>query len=97
VHRGASLIDWLRGIYLSSLVFIEDGNQDIVKGLINFKKRRLVSKVIAEIQQYQIGKKYSLVKIDSVTEFITNLPEENDEELYKLSLLREPRKPKPGG
>jgi son of sevenless-like protein len=43
------------GVYLTDLTFIEDGNKDYVtdEGLINFDKRRKISTVIREIQQYQ--------------------------------------------
>ena len=49
--------------------------------------------MIGEIQNYQVGKKYNLVPVDSIKEFLSNLPEENDTDLYNLSLVREPRKP----
>jgi len=57
---------YLRGVYLTDLTFIEDGNPDLVKhkssksgtqtsdlDLINFKKRDLVYKVIQEVLVYQ--------------------------------------------
>jgi len=100
-----------RGIYLTNLTFTEDGNPDLLNGLINFKKRKLVSRVpkpgpfpighhhqlttfaqiIVEIQKFQVGKKYNFSKVDSIVDFLDSLPEEEDEELYSLSLLREPR------
>jgi len=80
------------GYYLSALTFIEEGNPQRLHGLINFKKCRLISKVIVGLLQYQVGKRYNLVPIDSVKELITNLaPTETDDELYEISLLREPR------
>jgi len=44
-----------------------------------------------EIQKYQEGKKYNFVKVDSIVDFLESLPDEEDDELYALSLLREPR------
>jgi len=41
------------GVYLTDLVFIEEGNKDTVNGLINFDKSRKIAFVIREIQQYQ--------------------------------------------
>lgn len=43
------------GMYLTDLIYIEEGNKDFVPGtsLINFHKRRLMAHVITEIQQYQ--------------------------------------------
>lgn len=85
------------GHYLSALTFIEEGNQTrLPNGLINFKKCSLVSKVIVGLLQYQIGKRYNLVPVDIIKEFVNNLtPGENDDELYELSLKREPRQPQP--
>jgi hypothetical protein len=42
-------------MYLSELVFIEDGNATFVSNpqLINFKKFSLIAKVISEVQQFQ--------------------------------------------
>ena len=41
------------GIYLTDLVFIEEGNGDTFNGLINFTKRKLVASVIRDFTQYQ--------------------------------------------
>jgi hypothetical protein len=80
------------GLYLSALTFIEEGNAGRLHGLINFKKCRLMSKVIVNLLQYQIGKRYNLVVVDSIRDIIMNLgPAETDDELYELSLIREPR------
>lgn len=43
-----------RGVYLTDLTFIEDGNPDYVNELINFTKRSLIYTVISKIQQYQV-------------------------------------------
>lgn len=82
------------GHYLSALTFIEEGNPPRLHGLINFKKCRLISKVIVGLLQYQVGTRYNLVPVDSIKDLIVNIgPTENDDELYELSLLREPRVP----
>lgn len=44
------------GVFLTDLTFIEDGTKDVLNGrddLIHFEKRRKVSLVIRDIQQYQ--------------------------------------------
>jgi hypothetical protein len=41
------------GVHLSDLTFIEDGNPDAIRGLINFTKRRFLFRVISEISRYQ--------------------------------------------
>ncbi len=38
-----------RGVYLTDLTFIEDGNKDFIGHLINFRKRELVSGIVAEV------------------------------------------------
>jgi len=78
------------GMYLSDLVFIEDGSADKIDGLINFRKRRLVAQQIEEIQQFQ-QIPYNFAVVDSIQEFLNNLPEEDGEELYQLSLSIEPK------
>lgn len=41
-------------VYLKDLTFIEDGNPDMIRGnLINFYKRRQLSKVIIKMKEYQ--------------------------------------------
>jgi son of sevenless-like protein len=56
--------------------------------LINMKKRELQSKVINEIQVYQ-NWKYSLK--EKSTPLLEELPRNEEDQLYGLSLLREPR------
>eukprot|EP01098_Paradermamoeba_levis_P016727 TRINITY_DN9231_c0_g1_i1.p1 TRINITY_DN9231_c0_g1~~TRINITY_DN9231_c0_g1_i1.p1 ORF type:complete len:652 (-),score=199.83 TRINITY_DN9231_c0_g1_i1:128-2083(-) len=78
------------GVYLTDLTFIEEGNPDITQNLINFAKRRLIYHVIAQIQQYQ-QKGYNLYPIHQISRFFHKFKRVDEEELYKLSLLREPR------
>ncbi|XP_065882550.1 son of sevenless homolog 1-like [Dysidea avara] len=63
------------GMYLSHLIFIEEGNKDFIigkPGMINFNKRRLIASVTAEIQQYQ-NEPYCLETNTAIQEFFTNL------------------------
>lgn len=84
------------GLYLSQLTFIEEGNPPRLHGLINFKKCRLISKVIVNLLQYQVGKRYNFVPLDSIRDMLSTLTaSETDDELYELSLKREPRMPQP--
>ena len=84
------------GLYLSQLTFIEEGNPQRLHGLINFKKCRLISKVIVNLLQYQVGKRYNFVPLDTIREMLSTLSApETDDELYELSLKREPRQPQP--
>ena len=58
------------GIFLSDLTFIEDGNQDSTEtGLINIEKRRLLSTVITDINQYQLAP-YAFQEVSSIKEML---------------------------
>jgi len=74
------------GIFLADFVFIEEGNSDTIRGLINFSKRKQIANVIREIQQYQ-QTPYYFEEVSDVQKWLTdqNVLEEN--ELYKLSLV----------
>jgi len=83
------------GVYLTDLTFMEDGNPDNIDGLINFKKREMIFNVLSEIQQYQ-QTPYKYEPMENYLAFLADLPfiEDNkvmDNELYDLSLQREPR------
>ncbi|EGC33639.1 hypothetical protein DICPUDRAFT_48828 [Dictyostelium purpureum] len=79
------------GLYLTDLTFIEEGNPNIIRNnLINFAKYYLIHKVISEIQQYQ-WTEYQLNVAPIIQTFIRDIPQVNLDELYQLSLLKEPR------
>ena len=71
--------------------FIEEGNKDYISNLINFRKRELVSDVILEIQMYQpLAHRFQPNPL--MMHLLNQLPHHVDnEKLYQLSLLREPR------
>jgi len=78
------------GVYLTDLTFIEDGNRDFINELINFRKRQLVFDVIAELQLHQqLG--YSIQANEKLLSLLQNLPCLKEDQLYQMSLLREPR------
>ena len=83
------ILHWYRGTYLTDLTFIEDGNPDYIQGLVNYRKRELVYSVIREIQQYQQAS-YTF-ELVNIAHFLTELPSNDENSLYDLSLLREPR------
>eukprot|EP00026_Physarum_polycephalum_P009956 Phypoly_transcript_10097.p1 GENE.Phypoly_transcript_10097~~Phypoly_transcript_10097.p1 ORF type:complete len:431 (-),score=72.76 Phypoly_transcript_10097:49-1284(-) len=79
------------GVYLTDLTFVEEGNPDFIKNLINFGKRELVYNVLAEIQQYQLAP-YVFPLVDNIASFLDQLPHiQGDSDMHCLSLLREPR------
>ena len=78
------------GVYLKDLTFIEDGNPDTLSGLINFGKRTLLYKAIADMQQYQL-KPYPFRPDPELVALIHDIPKYDENELYNVSLEREPR------
>jgi hypothetical protein len=81
------------GVYLTDLTFIEDGNPDYIYGLINFFKRKLVYTVISQVKQYQQAA-YNLQPVYQISCLLWKPAKErmmDEEEQYRLSLLREPR------
>eukprot|EP01104_Vermistella_antarctica_P019248 TRINITY_DN7456_c0_g1_i1.p1 TRINITY_DN7456_c0_g1~~TRINITY_DN7456_c0_g1_i1.p1 ORF type:complete len:968 (+),score=236.56 TRINITY_DN7456_c0_g1_i1:207-3110(+) len=90
------------GVYLGDLTNIQDGYSDLVDSktdnnravkVVNFTKRRALSQVVAELQQYQ-QTPYSLESVASIKRFFYDLDEQNlldDKTLYQLSLQVEPR------
>lgn len=78
------------GMYLTDLTFIEDGNQNFISGLINFKKRQMIYNVIAEIQLYQQDR-YNIPPNPSILSSLSKFESKPVNELYNISLIREPR------
>ena len=83
------------GVHLQDLLFVDDGNLNFITNsagqqLINFGKRELFGNVILELQQYQ-QKPYNLQSVSRIASLLTDLPAKDGEELYNISLIREPR------
>lgn len=77
---------------MTDLTFIELGNKDTVHGLINFRKRELIAEIIMEIQMYQQGNSQLNFKpISRLVTLLNQLAIIDEEKLYQISLLREPR------
>lgn len=77
-------------MYLTDITFIDEGNKDVISDLVNFQKRRLMYKVLREIEQYQ-AQPYDLTVVPNVLAFLSELPHNDSDELFRLSLIREPR------
>jgi hypothetical protein len=83
------LIPYL-GIHLTDLTFIEEGNKDMQGHLINFAKRRLLYQTISGLQNFQ-QTGYNLQSVRQIQDIIANLKAGEVRDLFKLSLMREPR------
>jgi hypothetical protein len=87
----------LSGLYLRDLTFIEDGNPDELEGgeeggkMINFEKMRMISKVFAEIQKYQMGKRFVFKRLSRVQDWLDNTFVMQEKELYDISIKNEAR------
>ncbi|KAI9143512.1 ras guanine nucleotide exchange factor domain-containing protein [Paraphysoderma sedebokerense] len=80
------------GVHLLDLVYVEDGNPDMIGHQINFAKRRLVYDVITAILslQEQLYNFTSVVEIQRMLSF-PPVSDKLEAELYKVSLELEPR------
>ena len=80
-------------MFLTDLTFIEDGNKNITKnGLINFRKKSLISQIILKIKSLQNQKYYFKVVPELYYPLFNcenTIVDEN--KLYELSLNVEPR------
>jgi len=86
------------GMYLSDLTFLEDGNPDeiIREGnppirLINFSKHYMIYRAIDQLRKYQTSAKFNVEKREPMFSFLYELAVLTEEELYQLSMNREPR------
>lgn len=82
------------GVYLTDLVFIEDGIPSVTKQqeLINFGKRKMTAEVIRDIQQYQ-NVPYTLNPVPELQTWILDNMQtaRSVHEMYDRSLEVEPR------
>eukprot|EP00011_Vannellida_sp_DIVA3-517-6-12_P012909 CAMPEP_0114606058 /NCGR_PEP_ID=MMETSP0168-20121206/1369_1 /TAXON_ID=95228 ORGANISM="Vannella sp., Strain DIVA3 517/6/12" /NCGR_SAMPLE_ID=MMETSP0168 /ASSEMBLY_ACC=CAM_ASM_000044 /LENGTH=1173 /DNA_ID=CAMNT_0001816917 /DNA_START=278 /DNA_END=3796 /DNA_ORIENTATION=- len=72
------------GVYLTDLVFIEDGNPDEVDGFINFEKRDLAFAPVQAVQTCQ-GEGYPYPKCEPLYSTLCHLCQLDDELLWALS------------
>jgi len=101
---GGNVLPYM-GMYLTDLVYIEDGNPDFVadkdKGkenyvekepVINFLKHYMIYRQINSFLKFQTDANFNEIeKEDPIYSFLYELPTLSDEELYALSLDREPK------
>eukprot|EP00003_Mantamonas_plastica_P015928 TRINITY_DN2674_c0_g1_i2.p2 TRINITY_DN2674_c0_g1~~TRINITY_DN2674_c0_g1_i2.p2 ORF type:complete len:364 (+),score=121.49 TRINITY_DN2674_c0_g1_i2:2355-3446(+) len=78
------------GMYLSDLTFTDEGNPDRIGDMINFTKYRMLHKIIAELRRHQ-NPAYAFPENPKLLMTVANLVQYDEQALYSLSLLREPR------
>lgn len=84
------------GMYLSDLLFTDEGNKDTIDGLINFAKFRLVSQIIRRVQQYQLTG-YDLTEHLPLQKMLLEVTSLDDDTLYEISHYLEPKEGKEPG
>jgi len=74
------------GIFLTDLTFIEDGNQKIVDGLINFSKCKKYVEVIRNIQMYQ-NFRFQFLEVKELKDLLLNMKKFilDEKELFEIS------------
>lgn len=77
-------------ISLSDLTFIEDGNPDLIEGLINFRKRFFVYEVLKKISTFQ-HMPFNIKPVKEIQDWYLAYELIPDEQVYEESLMREPR------
>lgn len=75
---------------MSDLTFLDDGNPDIIDGLINFSKKTLIFKVIESVKLYQ-QTPYNIVINPQIQEWLEGQEILNEDQMYIKSLEIEPR------
>lgn len=82
------------GIVLKDLTFIEDGNPNIMQGLINWYKRRLVHVVIGDyLRSALVPCRFAPVIVNGIpiANILNSLPAMDGDPLFDASLKAEPR------
>ncbi|KAI8049329.1 ras guanine nucleotide exchange factor domain-containing protein [Thamnidium elegans] len=85
------------GVYLTDMTFIDDGNADRRNSpsgheLINFDKYVKITRILNEIDQFQIS--YKLLEVEEIQIFLKRTlesVEQDDQVFYARSLKREPK------
>jgi len=79
------------GVWLTQILHIDEGNQNLTNGLINFRKMDLFANIILDVQLYQ-QEKYEISVNQQLVSLFSQLPRDfSEEDEYALSHLREPR------
>jgi len=92
----APIVPYL-GLTLTDLVFISEGNTDMMQEnpkLINWWKLNLIGNVIKEVQSFQ-ETPYNLEKVESIQNYLLSKNKMmTEDEMYQMSIQREEKVPK---
>ena len=75
---------------MTDLTFIEEGNPNQIDESIYFGKRLKTAAIISQIESFQRNP-YQIDPQEPIYTFLIDLPGLDDDSLYQLSLIREPR------
>lgn len=79
------------GMILSDLIFIDEGNKNMIENKVNFLKMRKMAKTLNELIQYQT-KPFVFHEVKLIKDILLNtIIEETDSTLYEKSLKLEPK------
>lgn len=79
------------GLYLTELTHAEDGQPNLIDGLVNFSKCRLIHSIIAHINAHQ-QKGYNIQAVYQIQQFLRDpQPRLGDKAIFSHSTLIEPR------
>jgi len=81
------------GLYPKDLTSLEETPTYGTPTMVNFDKMRTLRKIVAQLREYQL-RNYTFHAIPEMTSYLKHLKLQTNEQLFKLSLEREPRENK---
>ena len=78
------------GANLCDIIFIQDGNADVVDGLVHWSKFSMLRTAISNIRSFQ-SRPYNFVVVENLQRYLNRVPIVGDDETYGMSLRLEPR------
>eukprot|EP01088_Endostelium_zonatum_P006480 TRINITY_DN18613_c0_g1_i1.p1 TRINITY_DN18613_c0_g1~~TRINITY_DN18613_c0_g1_i1.p1 ORF type:complete len:493 (-),score=81.86 TRINITY_DN18613_c0_g1_i1:218-1696(-) len=88
--KNIATLPWI-GIYLKDLTFIDENDDYLSGGLINFEKIDMLGGIIEEVEFFQ-GQDLVCKEVEEpIVQFLNNLNVLTEKEVYDLSLKQEPR------
>jgi len=80
------------GLYLTDLVFVDEGNPNKINNVINWRKREQIYTIINSIQQFQHFRYEFPPTTQNILAYLQEVPHHEKDLLYNFSLMVEPRK-----